>query len=146
MTKTPTPKKIDRVSAKFGGRKLEFCIPREKLSAFEALTNEPAQTRLAKLLSGSATINDIQEVLEYAAPEGFGRKLPEGRNAAILHMRFDIERMSGRTKPNFVSTVFAEQPPMKYAVLAQGILAAALHGIPETAANFDEDEEDIADV
>lgn len=141
-----TVKKTDRVTAKFGGRELEFCIPREKLPAFEACMRQPAQRVLAEIIGGHANITLIQRVIEYAAPSGIGRTLPGAGDLSFHPMRMEIEAMSGRTKSNFVTEVFKTNPPMKYAVLAQGILAAALHGIPEDAARFDEDEEDVADV
>lgn len=133
--------KTDRVTAKFGGRDLVFALDRGDLQGFEVAIGEPAQIRLNRLLGSRATIKDIREVLEFAAPPGLGRKVPtdQAQLMAIEFTRnFDIHKSRPKT---FVSGVLASHPPLRYAVLAQGILAAALHGIPVSAATFDEDEE-----
>lgn len=136
-----TEKKTDRVTAKFGGRELTFAIPRELLPFFELMIKEAAQVRLSKIIHGFATTAEIREVLEYAAPKGLGREIPVDHGAAeMVRMRFQLEALRP-PKKTFVSETMAKNGPMKYAVLAQGILAAALHGLPESAAHFDEDEE-----
>jgi len=138
--------KVDRVTAKFGGREnLNFQIERELLPHFEIMIEEPAQHRLRRLVTGAATVNDIREVLEFAAPKGLGRDVPRPDKSSggahdILKMRLTLERMRPVSE-TFVAKVLKESPPLKYAVLAQGVLAAALLGIPEEASHFDEDEE-----
>lgn len=133
--------KTDRVSAKFGGEALTFVIERGSLSSFEQAIDETAQNRLTRIAQGVASIKDIRQVLEFAAPEGRGRSLPlKSSDMLSLQLRRAMEEFRP-PKENFVSKTLATNPPLKYAVLAQGILAAALHGIPVEAAHFDEDEE-----
>ncbi len=134
-------KAVDRVTAKFGGKDVIFAINRAELQGFEVAIGEPAQIRLNRLSSGRATIRDIREVLEYAAPPGYGRKIPTD-HAQLMAIELARSFNTHKKRPKtFVSDVLTSNPPLRYAVLAQGTLAAALHGIPETASHFDEDEE-----
>jgi hypothetical protein len=135
--------KVDHVTARFGGRDgLVFGIAREDIPMFETMINEPAQARLARISAGHARVNEIAEVIEYAAPKGLGKAIPKAgsADAMTVHMKkmLDAHRPAPKT---LVSETFAANPPLKYAVLAQGILAAALYGLPEDAATFNEDEE-----
>lgn len=136
---TPSPK-TDRIAARFGGKDLTFSINRADLVRFEAAIEEPAQRRLDRIIGGFATISEIIEVIDYAGPPGYGRPIPSG---AVDIMRVRLHRQ-GRIggDQSFSARVLRENPPAKYAVLAQGILAAALHGLPEDAATFDENEAD----
>lgn len=136
-----TEKKTDRVTAKFGGRDMTFVLERELLQFFEAAIGEAAQVRLSKIIHGFATTKEIREVVEYAAPEALGRKVPVSAGGVeVVKMRFALDAIRPERR-TWVAGVFDKNGPMKYAVLAQGILAAALHGLPESAAHFDEDEE-----
>lgn len=135
--------KIDRVTARFGGRDgLVFVVERETLPNFELAIGEPAQARLRRIASGHATVKEIRQVVEYAAPKGLGRAIPEKSFDIEMLRTLEQVRKPART---FVGDTFEQNPPLKYAVLAQGILAAALYGIPVGADRFDEDEEDAAD-
>ncbi len=135
--------KTDRVSAKFGGRDgLTFVIPRDAIPNFELIIGEPAQARLRRIAAGHATVKEIRQVVEYAAPKGMGKTIPE--NAFDIEMLRTLDQVRGPAS-TFVGETFEQNPPLKYAVLAQGILAAALYGIPTGAAHFDEDEEDADD-
>lgn len=134
--------KVDRVTAKFGGRDITFVIERELIPFFEQAIGEPAQLRLNRIAAGQATVRDIMSVVSYAAPKGLGAQIPVGSTDAMMaQMRRTLDELKKPPK-TFVSETFAKYPPLKYAVLAQGILAAALYGIPREAAHFDEDEED----
>lgn len=133
--------KIDRVTAKFGGRELTFALERELIPYFELAIGEPAQVRLNKIISGFAKVREIIDVIECAAPKGLGTEISVGAASVFdVDMRRTLAQIRGHPK-TFVSDVLAKNPPLKYSVLAQGILAAALHGIPAEAAHFDEDEE-----
>lgn len=101
---------------------------------------EPAQRRLARITAHMATIEEIREVLDYAAPARLGRSVPERKEAIHREMTRALEAIRGMPR-TFVGDVLAANPPLKYSILAQGVLAAALHGLPPDAAEFNEDEE-----
>lgn len=145
MTATTDPKKtVDEVRARFGGRDLVFKIPRAHVSGFEAAIGEPAHLRMQRISVGRNNIGEIREVLEYAAPEGYGKRIPTTESAvmrASMWRSMDKSLLRTSAKPNFVEQTLNMNPPARYAVLAQGIIAACLYGIPEDAATFDENEE-----
>ena len=135
-----TTQKTNKVTAKFGGEDLTFELARSTLQTFEFVIGEPAQNLLERIGTRYVTVKDVRSVLEYAAPEGYGRSLPDRHDAITLQMWKIRSELAGPSD-TFVAQVLVDNPPMKYAVLARGILTAALHGLPEDAAHFDEDEE-----
>ncbi|MBN9468989.1 MAG: hypothetical protein J0J10_09480 [Bosea sp.] len=143
MTDYSLADKADAVTAHFGGRDLIFKLDRDKIPYIEDHLGEPLQVRWRKIMAGTARVAEVQEVVELAAPAGLGIKQPKDD---IEVFRIKMARMggaipqSGRTR-TWVGKVFAENPPARYAVLAQGIIAACLTGIPPgPAAHFDERE------
>lgn len=128
------------IKAKFGGRDLVFELDRSKLPEIEIMLGEPAQRRLARITAFMATVEEIREVLDYAAPAGLGREVPKRQEAMYREMTRTIEAIRGKPR-TFIGDVLSSNPPLKYSVLAQGVLAAALHGLPPDAAEFNEDEE-----
>lgn len=135
--------KADAVTAHFGGRDLAFKLDRDNLPYIEDYLGEPLQVRWRKIMAGDARVAEVQEVVELAAPAGLGIKQPKDEMDVF---RIKMTRMggaiprAGRTR-SWVGKVFADKPPARYAVLAQGIIAACLTGIPPEAAHFDEREE-----
>jgi len=127
----------DEVKARFGGHDLVFKLPREKLPLFENSVGKPAQLLLRNLSAGLSTVNDIATVLEASAPRGWGNR----GGISIVGMNAALTRGLGAVPLSKVEQVLRDNPPMKYAVLAQGVLAAALHGLPINVAVFDENEE-----
>lgn len=128
----------NEVKARFGGHDLVFKLPREKLPLFENSVGRPAQVILRDLTNGFATVNDIITVLESSAPRGWGNR----GGVAIVGLNAALTRGLGTAPPSKVEQVLRDNPPMRYSILAQGILAAALHGLPEDVATFDENEVD----
>lgn len=136
--------RIDHVTAHFGGRDLTFKLDRERIPYIEEYLGEALQVRWRKIMSGDARQIEVMQIVELAAPAGLGVKQPAS-DIDVFRLKLTMLR-----KPTWVAKVFAENPPARYAVLAQGIIAACLTGIPPDAAHFDEratdDDEDITDV
>lgn len=134
--------RVDFVTAHFGGRDLTFKLDRDRIPYIEDYIGEPLQVRWRKIIAGTARVAEVQEIIELAAPAGLGIKQPKDD---LDVFRVKMTRMGGAPKPardrTWVGKVFADRPPARYAVLAQGIIAACLTGIPPEAAHFDEREE-----
>lgn len=133
--------KVDYVTAKFGGRDLRFKLDRDKIPYIEDYLGEPLQVRWRKIMAGDARVAEVQQIVELAAPSGLGIKQPADA-VDVFRIRPSMMLKGQRT---WVAKVFADKPPARYAILAQGIIAAALTGIPEGAAHFSEDEEQADD-
>jgi hypothetical protein len=128
--------RIDHVNARFGGRDLTFKLDRDKIPFIEDFLGEPLAVRWRKILAGDARVAEVQQVVELAAPSGLGIRQP-ANEIDVFRIRPGMLR-----KPTWVAKVFADNPPARYAVLAQAVIAAALTGIPIEAANFDESAEE----
>lgn len=133
--------RIDHVNARFGGRDLTFKLDRDKIPFIEDFLGEPLAVRWRKILAGDARVAEVQQVVELAAPAGLGIKQPADA-VDVFRIRPSMMLKGQRT---WVAKVFADKPPARYAILAQGIIAAALTGIPAEAAHFDERDEADAD-
>lgn len=133
--------KIDRVTAHFGGRDLTFKLDRDRIPYIESFLGEPLQVRWRKIMEGVARTAEVMQVVELAAPSGLGIKQPKDE-MDVFRIRTP---MFSRGPSTWVGKVFADKPPARYAILAQGIIAAALTGIPAEAAHFDEREEPADD-
>ena len=131
--------KIDHVTAHFGGRDLTFKLDRDRIPFIESFLGEPLQVRWRKIMEGVARTVEVMQVVELAAPSGLGINQPKDE--------IDVFRIRPimRNHRSWVGKVFADKPPARYAILAQGIIAAALTGIPAEAAHFDEREEPADD-
>lgn len=143
MSQTEPTTKLDHVSAHFGGQDMVFKIPRDRLEGFEAAIGQPAQSRLARIIANTASAAEIREVLEYAAPHGMGRGIPMTLaqiTSATMWRGHDPSIIKGH-RDSFVAKTLKANPPARYAVLAQGVIAACLYGLPASAASFDEREE-----
>ncbi|MCZ7977422.1 hypothetical protein O9X80_23255 [Agrobacterium salinitolerans] len=135
-----TTTKTHKIEAKFGGQELVFELPRSDLDIVEAMIDETLNARLQRIVHGVASVADVTEILEMAAPPGKGS--PIFKRSDMSHIA--IKRSLAKLKPlpqTFVAKTLIENGPMKYAVLAQGVIAAALFGVPESASTFDENEE-----
>lgn len=133
--------KTDHVTARFGGRDLTFKLDRSKIPYIESFLGEPLQVRWRKIMEGVARTAEVQQVVELAAPNGLGIKQPKDE-MDVFRIRVP---MFSRGPSTWVGKVFADNPPARYSILAQGIIAAALTGIPAEAAHFDETEEPADD-
>lgn len=131
--------KIDHVTAHFGGRDLTFKLDRDRIPFIESFLGEPLQVRWRKIMEGVARTAEVMQVVELAAPSGLGINQPKDE--------IDVFRIRPimRKHRSWVGKVFADKPPARCAILAQGIIAAALTGIPAEAAHFDEREEPADD-
>lgn len=144
LSQTKTKPKIDHIKARFGGRDLVFKIPRDHLAGFEAGIGEPAAIRFRRLVAGGASFQDVRKVLEYAAPAGLGRPIPQNDMDVMREQLFNSAHPATfapiSDQASFVAKTLAANPPAKYALLAQVVIAACLYGVPEDAGGFDEDE------
>ena len=104
---------VDYVDSTFGGRPVRFRLGPRALDWFETLHGSAAAT-LRRFTSSAWTIADLRAVLASSHP-----KRHRGADA-------DIE------------AALAANRPATYAPLATLILAAALAGIPEKEAKFNE--------
>jgi len=132
------------VKARFGGAERVFKIPRDKLENFELAIGEPAQVRFRRLVTGTATAEQVREVLELSAPRGLGQKLPESKveaDTAAMWLALKRSAMAHVGSDSFVAKAIAQKPPARFGLLAQGVLAACLYGLPAEAAFFDEDDD-----
>lgn len=129
---------VDRVRAVFGGENLVFRLPRERLTMFEHFTGKSVALLHQQLTGGFATISDILSVLEASAPHGWGNR--GSMNIAGFGAAGLMRGLSAGPASK-VEQVLRDNPPMRYLILAQGVLTAALFGLPEEVAKFDESEE-----
>lgn len=135
-----TTTKTHQITAKFGGQDLVFELPRSDLDIVEAMIGETLNARFQRIVHGVASVSDVTEILEIAAPVGKGQNICKRSEMSHIAIRKSLSQMKPRPQ-TFVAKTLIENGPMKYAVLAQGVIAAALFGVPAAAANFDENEE-----
>ncbi|QIX20213.1 hypothetical protein [Agrobacterium pusense] len=135
-----TTTKTHKIEAKFGGQELVFELPRSDLDIVEAMIGETLNARLQRIVHGVASVADVTEILELAAPFGKGSPICKRSDMGFIAMKRSLRTLKPQAQ-TFVAKTLIEHGPMKYAVLAQGVIAAALFGVPEAAAKFDENEE-----
>lgn len=136
MTKT-----VSHVQAKFGGRSVRFELPRQP-AAIGALEKEIGSIPAAwgRFGAGDWRIGDVRAILVAAHPAV--KKPPQ--EPGLSHR---LAMLEGKTippemravPPERIDRVMTGRPFATYARLATLILVAALFGLPETDAVFDED-------
>lgn len=107
--------KVDHVDATFSGEPIRFRIPPENLPGFEAVIHGSAYQCFTRFAGGWWTLADVEAVLTAALP---------------------CQPSRSTSRP--VQAALRSRPPAVYAVLATKILEAALFGIDDAVAVFDE--------
>jgi hypothetical protein len=120
------------ISARFGGRDMTFCIPRQHLSIFENI-HGPAALMMQRFTQRAWTVENVRAVLEFAArPEAdFARakSLPGGMGSMV-------EAILPAADPHIKATLTANAPGA-YVELAMLVLVASLYGLePGDAASW----------
>lgn len=115
--------KVDHVDALFGGERIRFRVAAADLPSLEALLGGSAYQCFTKFAGGFWTLAELETVIAFAWPSPDGGE----RGAGIpADARLSVQR------------TLRSVPPGIYAALAMRILDAALFGLDETAACFDE--------
>lgn len=133
-------KKADGIAARFGGRQVTFRIDRRDLPAFEKMLAIPAPLMLRRLLAGEWTVEGLSRVLRFAAlPESALQIMRRGRYAGGHIISTDtLCALVDARGPKWVDAVLGKHPPADYVPLGAGVIGAALFGIDEAEATFDD--------
>lgn len=137
---------VNHIDAKFGGEYIRFDL-RDEMVALEVSLAGGAYACLNRLVSGEWVLRDVQLVLSAAIPERHSGINPRSPEASIRRMNRSMKSLgfaSGVFDSPFVLEVLKKNPPARYAVLAMKIVEAALFGIAEDQASFDENEAEAA--
>lgn len=130
----------DSVSAKFGGRAVTFKIDRRDLPSFEAMTGASAFATFRRIVNGDWAVADLSRVLRFAA---LGEKtIKQLRSQAVgktlVSGGIAIDGFVDARSPAWVNEALTTQPPAQYAALAVNVLGAALFGVDDEDAMFDD--------
>lgn len=112
--------KVDHVDAVFGGEQLRFRLAPEALPVFEREIRGSAHQCFLKISGGFWTFAEVEAVLAAALPA------PRRADGSIIQR------------------ALCSRPPAAYAILAAWILEAALFGIEDSLAIFDENAAEAA--
>jgi len=127
--------KVNHVDAVFGGKQVRFAIERADIEAFERLAGVPAFALLQKLANGTWSVGDLKIVLNFASmPDSRRHFLRKAAKIGLLSPALMVP-------PGLVTDVdkvLNTAAPAPFAVLAMKVLEAALFGLPEDQATFDE--------
>lgn len=139
-------KLVNHVDAVFGGRSVRFQLHRDRTTVDrleEAVGSVSACW--GRFRDASWTMRDVRSVLALAHP---GEKRPLDRPVITGEALATAERLSGKSVPrttekrgadlSVIDTVIATRPLAMYAPLAMQVLTAALFGLPEDGATFEE--------
>lgn len=137
---------VNHIDAKFGGDYIRFDL-RDELVALEHSLNGGAYACLNRLVGGQWVLRDVQLVLSAAIPERHSGINPRSSVASIRRMNRSMKSLGLPMQvfdSPFVLDVLKKNPPARYAVLAMKIVEAALFGIAEDQASFDENAAEAA--
>lgn len=122
--------KVDHVDALFGGERIRFRVAPADLPSLEALLLGSAHQCFTKFAGGFWTLAELETVIAFAWPSP-DDAAPRGAGIPV-DARLSVQRTLRRV------------PPGIYAELAMRILEAALFGLDQAAARFDEREVEAA--
>lgn len=133
---------VNYIDAKFGREYIRFDL-RDELVALEHSLASGAYACLNRLVSGEWVLRDVQLVLSAAIPERHSGIDPRSAEAGFRRVSRSMKSLGMPLRvldSPFVLEVLKKNPPARYAVLAMKIVEAALFGIAEEQAFFDENE------
>tara|TARA_R100000365_G_C2748298_1_gene79445 strand:+ start:6791 stop:7213 length:423 start_codon:yes stop_codon:yes gene_type:complete len=131
-------KNVRHVNAVYNGKKHRFELQRGHIAAFELALQGSAYAALQRFVNGEWTFRDVELTLSFSY-DGLSET-----DAKIARMVREMDSMGLTGSPMMhrtdftVTKVLRDKGPAPYAELAANILAAALMGLSEEDAVFDD--------